>query len=92
MSTGTCIALIAAGAILRYAVRTTSTDGVNVHVVGLIALLTGVLGRLLLSLPVWGPMNPTWRRASDPVGHAASAPPLPSDGQERPLYRDEQPR
>jgi hypothetical protein len=99
MGTGTCIALIAAGAILRYAVTTTSSHGVNVHVVGLIVLLAGVLG-LLLSLLVWGPLNPARRRASDHVGYDASdrvgydasAPPPPHAGQERPLYRDEQPR
>lgn len=90
MGTGTCIALIAAGAILRYAVTTTSTHGVNVHIVGLIVLLAGVLG-LLLSLLVWGPLNPARRRAKDPVGYDASAPP-PTAGQERPLYRDEQRR
>jgi hypothetical protein len=91
MSTGTCIALIAAGAILRYAVTATSTHGVNVHIVGLIVLLAGVLG-LLLSLLVWGPLNPGRRRANDAVGYEASTPPSPPAGQERPLYRDEQPR
>ncbi len=65
MGTGTYIALITAGAILRYAVTTTSTHGVNVHVVGLIVLLAGVLG-LLLSLLAWGPLNPARRRANDP--------------------------
>ena len=49
MSTGTCIALIAIGAILRFAVTAKHTHGVNVHVVGVIVLLAGVLG-LLLSL------------------------------------------
>jgi hypothetical protein len=104
MGTGTCIALIAVGAILRYAVSTTSSHGVNIHVVGLIVLLAGVLG-LLLSLLVWGPLNPARRRASDPVGYEASTPPPagqqrpgyvasapPPAGQQRPLYRDEQPR
>jgi hypothetical protein len=90
MGTGTCIALIAAGAILRYAVTTTSTHGVNVHVVGLIVLLAGVLG-LLLSLLVWGPLNPARRRASSPANYDASASPPPPAGQERPLYRHERP-
>ena len=49
MSTGTCVALIVVGAILRYAVTTTRTHHINVHAVGLIVLLAGVLG-LLLSL------------------------------------------
>jgi hypothetical protein len=91
MGTGTCIALIAAGAILRYAVTATSSHGVNIHVVGLIVLLAGVLG-LLLSLLVWGPMNPARRRANDPVDYEASTPPASPAGHERPLYRDEQPR
>jgi hypothetical protein len=91
MSTGTCIALIAVGAILRYAVSATSSHGVNIHVVGLIVLLAGVLG-LLLSLVVWGPLNPARRRANDPVSYEARTPPGPPGGQERPLYRDEQPR
>ena len=91
MGTGTCVALIAVGAILRYAVTATSSHGVNIHVVGLIVLLAGVLG-LLLSLLVWGPLNPARRRASDPVGYEARTPPAPPAGQERPLYRDEQPR
>jgi hypothetical protein len=64
MGTGTCIALIAAEAILRYAVTATSSRGVNIHVAGLILLLAGVLG-LLLSLLVWGPLNPARRRAND---------------------------
>jgi hypothetical protein len=91
MGTGTCIALIAAGAILRYAVRATSSHGVNIHVVGLIVLLAGVLG-LVLSLLVWGPLNPARRRANDPVGYEASTPRQPPAAQERPMYRDEQPR
>jgi hypothetical protein len=61
MGTGTCIALIAIGAILRFAVTATETHGVNVHVVGVIVLLVGVLG-LLLSLLVWSPLNPSRRR------------------------------
>jgi hypothetical protein len=94
MGTGTCVALIAVGAILRYAVTATSSHGVNIHVVGLIVLLAGVLG-LLLSLLVWGPLNPARRRANNPAGYEASTPPppqAPPTGQERPLYRDELPR
>jgi hypothetical protein len=89
MGTGTCVALIVVGAILRYAVSATTSHGVNIHVVGLIVLLAGVLG-LLLSFLVWGPLNPARRRANDPVGYQAGPP--PPVGQERPLYRDEQPR
>ncbi len=55
MRTGTCPTLIVVGAILRFAVAAGSSHGVNVHVVGIIVLLAGVLG-LLLSLLMW--LNP----------------------------------
>jgi hypothetical protein len=103
MGTGTCIALIAIGAILRFAVATTSSHGVNVHVVGIIVLLAGVLG-LVLSLLVWGPMNPGRRRAGPPRGYDDSPPPVvveqrriyrddppPVAADQRPLYRDDPP-
>ena len=72
MSTGAGITLIAAGAILRSAVATTSTHGLNVHAVGVILILAGVLG-LLLSLLVWGPLN---RRPNHPASYDHTAPPL----------------
>jgi hypothetical protein len=49
---------------------------VNIHVVGLIVLLADVLG-LLLSLLVWGPLNPARRRANVPVGYAEVVRSLP---------------
>src|SRR3984885_7950290 len=51
-SSGGAVTLIAAGGILRFAVATPSTHGLNVHGVGLILLLAGLLG-LVLSLFVW---------------------------------------
>jgi len=57
--TGLCIALIAAGAILRFAVGAGSRHGLDVHTVGVIVIGAGELG--LLSLLVWGPLNPAWR-------------------------------
>ena len=51
MGTGTCVALIAIGAILRFALSAGSPHGLNVHVVGVIVIGAGVLG-LLLSLLV----------------------------------------
>jgi hypothetical protein len=89
MSTGTCIALIALGAILRYAVTTTQTHGINVHVVGLIVLLAGVLG-LLLSMLVWSPLNPNRRRAAQAARYDDR--PGPQIVEERRTYRDEAPR
>jgi hypothetical protein len=88
MSTGTCIALIAIGAILRFAITTNQTHGVNVHVVGVIVLLAGVLG-LLLSLLVWSPLNPNRRRAGRAPGYDSGQP--GPEVAERPLYRDEPP-
>lgn len=89
MSTGTCIALIALGAILRYAVTTTQTHGINVHVVGLIVLLAGVLG-LLLSLLVWSPLNPNRRRSARATRYDDGRP-RPQVVEERRTYRDEAP-
>jgi hypothetical protein len=69
MSTGFAITLIAVGAVLRFAVATTSTHGLNLHVVGVILILAGVLG-LLVSLLVWGPLN---RRRNRSVGYDGTA-------------------
>jgi hypothetical protein len=79
LGTGTCIALIAIGAILRFALSARSLHGLNVHVVGVVVIGAGVLG-LLLSLLMWGPLNPARRRL------AASA----ADAQRR-VYQDERP-
>jgi hypothetical protein len=102
MGTGAGIALLAVGAILRFAVATTSTHGLNVHVVGVILMLAGALG-LLLTLLVWGPLNPARRRRNSPGAYRTGAPPRveeprfyqdgPSPGNgERPLYRDQRPQ
>lgn len=47
MSNGMCIALIIVGAILRFALTARSPHGLNVHVVGVILILAGVLGLIL---------------------------------------------
>jgi hypothetical protein len=49
MSTGAAITLITVGAVLRFALAPGSPHGLNVHVVGVVLLLAGVLG-LVLSL------------------------------------------
>jgi hypothetical protein len=62
MGIGASLILIAAGAILRWAV-TADTNGVNLDVVGLILLIVGAVG-LVLSLVFWsswGGYGP-WRR------------------------------
>jgi hypothetical protein len=56
MSTGVGIALVVAGAILRFAVPATFIHGLDLRVVGVIVTLAGVLA-LLLSLLVWGPLS-----------------------------------
>ncbi len=57
MRIGTGIFLIAAGAVLRFAVAAGSPHGLNVHVVGVVLILAGVLGLLLLVLARGGPLN-----------------------------------
>jgi hypothetical protein len=56
MPLGTSIFLIAAGAILRYAV-TTGVEGVDLKVVGLILIIVGILGLVLsiLYMAMWAP-------------------------------------
>src|ERR1017187_3925748 len=86
MRTGTCIALIVVGAILRFAIPSGSFHGLNGHVVGVILILAGVLG-LVLSLVVWGPLNPARRRRGHPVGYDDQLP----LAEERRVYRDQVP-
>jgi hypothetical protein len=57
VSSGVGIALIAVGAILRFALAAGSPHGLNVHVVGVVLILAGVL-ELLLSLVRGGPRRP----------------------------------
>lgn len=52
MGIGTSIFLLAVGAILRYAVTVTAS-GVNLHAVGDILMIVGVIG-IVLSLVFWG--------------------------------------
>lgn len=51
MGTGTSIVLIAAGAILRFAVSVTAS-GFNIHTIGVILMAVGVVG-LCLSIVYW---------------------------------------
>jgi hypothetical protein len=51
MGTSTSILVIAAGAILRFAVSVTTT-GFNIHTIGVILMVAGVVG-LLLSIAFW---------------------------------------
>jgi hypothetical protein len=72
MSTGMVIFLIAAGAILRFALAPGSPGGLNFQVVGIVLMLAGVLG-LLVSLLVRGPLKQRppslgLRQGSDDLG------------------------
>ena len=58
MSTGVAITLIAVGAILRFALAGGSPHGLDVHVVGVVLFLVGILGLLLSPLMRAGPGRP----------------------------------
>jgi hypothetical protein len=75
ISTAVGVALIAAGAILRFAVPATFAYGLSAHVVSVIVMLAGIFG-LLLSLLVWGPLD---RRRNHYGGFGRGAPP-PGNG------------
>jgi hypothetical protein len=80
MTTGTGIVLVAAGAILRFAVPATFIHGLDLRVVGVIVMLPGVIA-LLLSLLVWGPLS---RRRNHSGGYRSETPP-------RRVYQDQPP-
>jgi len=84
ISTSVGVILVAAGVILRFAVRATFIYGLNMHVVGVIVMLAGVFG-LLLSLLVWGPLN---RRRNHSGGYVRGAAPLV---RQRSVYQDQPP-
>ena len=63
MTIGAALLLIAVGAILRFAVQTVSTHGFNVHTIGDILMLIGILG-LLLWMLLWGPLASVWRTSA----------------------------
>lgn len=88
MRTGTCVALIAVGAILAFAITGSSFHGLNFHVVGVILILVGVLG-LVLSLVVWGPLNPARRQRDHPLRYDDGTP-LPVV-EERRVYQEQGP-
>lgn len=72
MRAGTGIFLITVGAILRFALAAGSPHGLNVHVVGVILMLAGLLGLLLPPL-VRGPLKPDrlrrWVRPRQPEAY-----------------------
>lgn len=64
MGMGTSIFLLAVGAILDFGV-TATTQGFNIHTIGLILMVVGALG-VLLSLAFWSSWG-GWRRGGDTV-------------------------
>jgi hypothetical protein len=58
MHTGAIITLIAVGAILRFAVAGGSPHGLNIHVVGVVLILAGILALLLSLLVPGSPRRP----------------------------------
>lgn len=62
MGIGASLILIAAGAILRWAVSA-DVSGVNLPTIGLILLIVGVVG-LVLSLIFWSSWGGAWARRS----------------------------
>jgi hypothetical protein len=73
MTFGTSLVLIAAGAILRYAV-TATVSGIDLHVVGLVLMIVGIVG-LVLSLLWVG----VWSRGR-------GAPPMEREVRDRDLH------
>ena len=91
MRIGGALALIAVGAILRFALAISTTHGIYLNVVGDILMAVGVLG-LILWLVMWAPWarsrRTTYRRAQAVTeGHYAPGTP-PSQGYVR-EYEDE---
>ncbi len=101
MTVGVALLLIAAGAVLRFAVSTVSTHGVNLHTIGDILMAVGVTG-LVLWMVVWAPWARS-RRSSYQANSAAYQPgpqgPAyperrqvpPTDARTRDLYRADDP-
>lgn len=65
MTIGAALLLIAAGAVLRFAISTSSLFGINLYVIGDILMGVGALG-LVLWLVVWLPRTRSRRTAYEP--------------------------
>lgn len=64
MKIGAALVLLAVGAILRFAITTTATHGIDLRVVGDILMIVGAIG-LIVWLIVWAPWARS-RRSSYP--------------------------
>jgi hypothetical protein len=56
MCIGVSVFLMAAGAIMTFAVETNSTEGFNINTIGIILMIVGAVG-LLASLLIFGPRS-----------------------------------
>jgi Domain of unknown function (DUF6458) len=90
MRTGMGIFLIAAGAILRFAISAGSPRGLNVHIVGIILILAGVLG-LLLPASARGRLRAGWPRTRWISPGRAVTYEEPSAGADSGAYDDDPP-
>jgi uncharacterized membrane protein YidH (DUF202 family) len=64
MTIGTSLVLIAAGAILKFAV-TAHVGGINLQVVGVILMVIGIVG-LVIGLAIYASSRETWARRPPP--------------------------
>jgi hypothetical protein len=94
MTVGAALLLIAAGAILRFAITTVTTHGVDVHTIGDILMIVGAVG-LVIWFFVWAPWARNRRSPERPVQEerrppeayrTRERPPYPPDGRERSPY------
>jgi hypothetical protein len=83
MKIGAALVLLAVGAILRFAIATTATHGVDLQTVGDILMIVGAVG-LILWLIIWAPWASRSRTPAYPP-----RPPLDDDA-DRVTYRTEE--
>jgi hypothetical protein len=80
MKIGAALVLLAVGAILRFAIATTATHGIDLRVVGDILMIVGLIG-LIVWLIVWAPWSSGRRSSYSPRT------PLEEDEEERAAAR-----
>ena len=71
MGIGASIFLIAAGAIMTFAIEVDSSNGFNINDAGVILMIIGVIG-LLVTMFVWGPRRRRTTVAEDGFGRVTS--------------------
>ena len=54
MGIGASIFLIAAGAVMAFAIEVESAEGININTIGIILMVVGAIGLVMTAL-VWGP-------------------------------------